>query len=71
MTHGLKFADGLKAGMRVRTTEVYARITPRGFKGEGTIIAPSNGATGRVWIKLDGHKHAHQMHRNLFEVISL
>ncbi|MGO8972974.1 MAG: hypothetical protein ACLQNV_05500 [Steroidobacteraceae bacterium] len=51
----------------MRTTETYAKVNPRAWRGEGTILKGSNGATGCAWIKLDGMKHPHQMHRNFFE----
>lgn len=65
----VKLPDGLHIGQRVKTSVRYAEINPRAFRGEGTIIGGSNGAHGCVWIKLDGHKHKHQMHRKLFEVV--
>ena len=65
-----KLPDGLCVGQRIKTTKHYALVNPKAFHGEGTIVGGSNGADGRVWIKLDGHKHGHQMHRNFFEVIA-
>ena len=66
----VKLPDGLYVGQRVKTSDRYAIVNPRAFKGEGTIVAGSNGASGSVWIKLDGHKCKHQMHRNFFEIIA-
>ena len=62
-----KLPDGFAPGQRERTTETYAKVNPRAWRGEGTILKGSNGATGCAWIKLDGMKHPHQMHRNFFE----
>jgi hypothetical protein len=65
----VKLPDGLHIGQRVRTSKRYAQVNPRACCGEGTIVGGSNGATGCVWIKLDGHRHPHQMVRNFFEVV--
>ncbi len=65
-----KLPDGLHVGQRVKTSKRYDQVSsPRAYRGEGTIIGGSNGATGPVWVLLDGHKHKHQMLRNFFEVI--
>ena len=65
----IKLPQGLHVGQRVRTNTLYAKVNPHAARGEGTVVGGSIGATGSVWVKLDGHRHPHQLSPVLFEAV--